>query len=83
MKTYLVEHYQPGLDVEALKRAAGRVRAAAVGSDVRYLCSTIVPTDEGFLSVFEAASENAVREAYGRAGVTFERISLALPDELA
>jgi hypothetical protein len=86
VQTYLVEHYRPGLDTEALKRAAARIRAAASalereGSDLRYLRSTIVPTDEAFLSFFEAASETAVREAYVRAGVPFERISLALTED--
>jgi hypothetical protein len=84
VQTYLVEHYHPGYDADALKRAAARVRAAAEavdGARVRHLRSTIVPTDEAFLSVFEAASDGAVREAYLRAGLSFERISLALPEE--
>lgn len=87
MQTFLVEHYRPGLTTEALQDAARRVRAAALalerqGSDVHYVRSTIVPGDEAFLSVFEAASEDAVRQAYARAGVGFERISLALPEEV-
>jgi len=88
MQTYLVEHYRPGMNAEALQESAALIRAAAAalereGSPVHYLRSTIVPTDEAFLSVFEAASESAVREAYARAGVPFERISLALPEELS
>jgi hypothetical protein len=84
VQTYLVEHYHPGYDAEALRCAAARVRAAAAaveGSTVRYLRSTIVPTDEAFLSTFEAASDSAVRETYVRAGIPFARISLALPEE--
>lgn len=82
-KTYLVEHYRPGLSVEALRGAARRVRAAAAqmereGSEMRYVRSTIVPKDEAFLSLFEATSEGLVREAYARAEVTFERISNAV-----
>jgi hypothetical protein len=63
-----------------------RTAAAALerdGSAVRYLRSTIVPEDEAMLSVFEAGSEAAVQEAYARAGVPFERISLALNEEMA
>jgi hypothetical protein len=85
MQTYLVEHYHPGYDAAALRRAAARVRAVSAftheGAPLRYLGSTIVPTDEAFLSVFEAASDTAVREAFARAGVPFERISLTLPEE--
>jgi len=43
--------------------------------------STIVPGDEFFLCIFDAASEELVREAYARAGITFQRISTALGDE--
>lgn len=80
--TYLVEHYRPGLGVEALRHTAALVRAAAramedEGRAVRYVSSTIVPADESFLSLFEASSEELVREAYARAAVPFERISLA------
>jgi hypothetical protein len=85
-ETYLVEHYQPGLDVEELRRWAGRVRdtVAALeceGKPIRYLRSTIVPLDESFLCVLEAASEDLVREAYTRAGIAFERVSIAISEE--
>jgi hypothetical protein len=83
---YLVEGYRPGIPVEVLARAARRLRAAAEqmsreGKAVRYLRSTIVPEDESCLFLIEAASEDLVREAYGRAGVGFERISTAIPVE--
>jgi len=81
--TYLVEHYRPGLHVEALRRLAARVRASAdemdrEGKHVRYLRSTIVPSDEAFLCLLQAGSEDLVREAYVRAGIQFERISAAI-----
>jgi hypothetical protein len=84
MQTYLVEHYRPGGTAEALQQAAALIRATAFalereGSSIRYLRSTIVPADEAFLSLFEADSESAVRAAYARAGVAFDRISTALP----
>jgi Protein of unknown function (DUF4242) len=50
------------------------------GKEVRYLRSTIVPVDESFTCVFEAATEELVREAYARAGIPFERISRAIAD---
>jgi hypothetical protein len=43
--------------------------------------STIVPADESFLCVIDAASERLVRDAYARAGVALERISPALSDD--
>jgi hypothetical protein len=42
------------------------------GRQVRFLRSTIVPADEAFLCLVEAASEEAVRDAYARAGIPFE-----------
>jgi hypothetical protein len=81
--TYLVEHYRPGLQLEELDHAVARVRDAVSdlegeGKPVRFLRSTIVPTDESFLCVIEAASEQLVREAYARGGIPFERISNAI-----
>ena len=84
--TYLVEHYGPGNSAETLRRNVGDVRRTAAemtrqGQPVRYLRSTIVPGDEAFMTTFEANSEALVREAYARAGVSFERISQAIqPD---
>lgn len=85
MQTFLVEHYRPGTCVDDLRRAAALVLLAAElmedeGCAVRFLSTTVVPADEGFLSVIEASSEGAVRAAYARAGVACERISLALAD---
>jgi hypothetical protein len=51
------------------------------GRPVRYLRSTIVPADEALLCVLEAGSEELVREVYVRAGVPFERLSVAIADE--
>lgn len=86
MHTYLVEHYGPGTSAESLRRAVRDVRRSTAalaeeGRSVRYVRSTIVPRDEAFMAIFEAASEELVREAYARAGVAFERISPAIqPD---
>jgi hypothetical protein len=83
---YLVEHYAPGRSVDGLTSWTARVRTTAVamareGRAVHYLRSTIVPADEALLCVVEADSEELVREVCARAGVSFERLSLAIADE--
>lgn len=87
-RTYLVEHYRPGLTAESFKQWAGRVRDTAVamereGKSVRYLRSTIVPADESLLCVLEAASEELVREVYARTGIPFERLSTVVREDEA
>jgi hypothetical protein len=82
-RTFLVEHYWPGVTEAALAAAAERVRASAEelareGTGVRYLHSTLVPEDESAFCLFEAESEAAVEEAYARAGVPYERLRDAL-----
>src|SRR5690242_13192917 len=82
-QAYLVEHYRPGLDVSQLTSAIAHVRETVVelehaGEPIHYVSSTLVPSDESFYSVIEAASEEDVRGAYARAGVPFERMSAAL-----
>jgi hypothetical protein len=84
-RTYLAEHYHPGLEVGELGRLAAQVRESIAeleleGKQVRYLRSTIVPGDESFFLVLEAASEELVREAYTRAGVR-KRLSAAVTDD--
>jgi hypothetical protein len=85
-QTYLVENYHPGLGTGELRQIVSRVRDAVAemnqdGKAIRYMRSTIVPADESFLCVIEAASEELAREAYTRAGIPFERISPALLEE--
>ena len=85
-QTYLVENYHPGLGAEELRQIVSRIRDAVAemtraGKAIRWLRSTIVPADESFLCVIEAASEELAREVYARAGVSFDRISPALLEE--
>jgi hypothetical protein len=85
LQTYLVEHYRPGLDAASLARAASAIRdvAAAVeraGARLHYVGTTIVPDDEAFISLFEAASEDDVREAYAGARLSFDRISKVIDE---
>ena len=82
-KTFLVEHYRPGREVAQLTRSIARVRQIVeemerAGEPVRYLSATIVPNDESFYCLIEAASEEVVSDVYGRADVPFERISAAI-----
>ena len=83
---YLVEGYRPGASVETLAGAARQLRVAIEqmaeeGMPLRYVRSTIIPSDESCLFFVEAASERLIRDAYARAGVDFERISTAIPVE--
>jgi Protein of unknown function (DUF4242) len=84
-ETYLVEHYRPGLTVEAFTEWVVQLRETAVvmdreGKAVRYVRSAIVPKDESLLCVLEAATEELVRELYARAGIPFERLSTVIPE---
>jgi hypothetical protein len=83
---YLVEHYRPGLQVGGLRCLAALVRAAVEeferkGRPVRFVRTTIVPADESVLCIVEAESEELLSEAYGRAGISFDRISVVLREQ--
>jgi hypothetical protein len=85
-RTFLVEHYWPGVTPEEFRSAAERVRVSAeelsaANTEIAFLHSTLVPGDEAAFCVFRAGSMEAVVEAYARAGVTFERILDALEVE--
>ncbi len=82
-RVFLVEHYRPGRDLAHLTGSIARLREAVAemeraGEPVRYVSATIVPSDESFLCLIEAASESAVADVYGRAEIPFERISAAI-----
>ena len=81
--TYLVENYSPGMSVDNLEAACGRVCAevealASAGRRVRMLRTAIVPGDEALICLMDAASEDLIREAFVRASVSLDRISRAL-----
>ena len=81
--TYLVEHYQPGVRAEELQRTVAGVRKTIAamqheGSPVAYISSTIVPDDDYLHCVVQAPSEQHVRDALSRAGMTYQRISTAI-----
>lgn len=78
-RSFLVEHYWPGVTADTFREAAERVRAcagelASTGAEIEFLHSTLVPEDEAAFCVFAAASPKLVEEAYERADVPFERI---------
>jgi hypothetical protein len=81
---YLIEHYRAGADVEELKRSATQVWQAVTemereGMDIRHLSSTIVGSDSYLAAVLEASDQEVACEAFRRAGISFERVSPALP----
>ena len=81
--TFLVEHYRPGRGVAQLSRSIARIRETTAemeraGEPVRYLSATIMPNDESFFCLIEAASEEVVSDVYRRADIPFERISAAI-----
>lgn len=82
-RTFLVEHYRPGVTIAAFAQDTSRVRASAetmagAQAPVALLHSTLIPEDETGFCVFTAASRGLVEEAYRLAGVSFERIVEAL-----
>lgn len=82
-RTYLIEHYRAGAEVEELRRSATRLRDTVAqmereGTQIGYLSATIVPADDYFAAVLEAPSDQFAREAFARAGIPFERISPAI-----
>ena len=72
---YVVERYLPGLSRSGLLHGLSRLERE---SEVRYLGSTIVLGDEACFCQFEGPSRAAVAEANRRAGLSFDRIVLAV-----
>ena len=82
-RTYLVEHYWPGVTEAEFRDLARRVagsadRMARAGLPIRFLHSTLVPEDEAAFCVLTAASPDAVEQAYAAAGVGYERLVEAI-----
>ena len=79
VQSYLVEVYVPRSGMRDAGGADPRARAAAEqlareGLLLRYVRTTYVPDDETCFHVFEAASEEIVREACRRAAFGSPRI---------
>jgi hypothetical protein len=80
---FLVEQYLPRTDLFAAEGGVERARVAAEeltreGTPVRYLHSIFVLEDETCLSLYEAATADAVHEVARRAALRFEHVAEAL-----
>ena len=72
---YLAECLWPGVTEADLAAVDARARTTTSGaSDVRYLGSRLVPSDEVVFCFFEGPSAEAVRAAAERAEIPFGRI---------
>lgn len=86
-RTYLVEHYWPGVTETEFRRTAQRVAAGAdtlgrTGAPVRFLHSTLVPEDEAAFCVLAASSPDLVDRVYAAAAVRYERIVEAVESDV-
>ncbi len=80
---FMVERDLPGITSDQLagaQRAAieGSQKSTSGGAPVRYIRSTFVPGEARCMCLFEAASQDAVRDVNELAGLPFTRIVEAL-----
>ena len=76
---FLAERYVSSVNLESARNDAARASAASAeptedGATVRYLGSTLIPTDETCLVLFEARSADDVRRLLERAQITCDRV---------
>jgi hypothetical protein len=76
MPVYLVERYAAGIDAGELGERLGAATASlrAEGSDVAWLLSIVLPSEDGCLCLFEASSADEVARANERAAVPYDRL---------
>ena len=79
MPRFLGESYPVGVGRKTLSAAARRARVVAAemraeGSEVRFVKSTFVPTEEALICLVDAPSAEVVTELGRRAGLPIERI---------
>ncbi len=79
MPRFLGESYPVGVARKTLAAAARRARLVAAemraeGSEVRFLKSTFVPTEEALICLVDAPSAEVVTELGRRAGLPLERV---------
>ena len=83
MGHYLVERYLPSTPIDDIEAAIERLdRAGANGSGTRHVWSAVITAEETCLSLFEAASAEAVATANRAARFPFDRVveaSIILP----
>jgi uncharacterized protein DUF4242 len=85
MTEFIVELYVSRNGAGAVAESASRARQAAEqmtreGATVRFLRTMFVPEDETCFYLYEAESEEAVREAAGRAALPVERVAKAMTE---
>jgi hypothetical protein len=74
MPSYIVESYAANR-AEAIDAVRERAHVAArLGTNVRYVRTTFLPDDEVVMHLFEALSQEALRQAAQLAGLEHERI---------
>ena len=86
MPLFLVESYLPR-SMGAHEAAPGLARRAAElagseGIDLRYLRTTLLPSDETCFHLYEAGSPESVLEVSRRAAIPVERVVEAIDIEL-
>ena len=88
MPEFLLDLYVARSAADTVEHTIAGARSAAEaltrdGRPVRCLCSIFVPEDETCFLLFEADSEETVRDAAERAALSFERItSASLPHKV-
>ena len=83
MGLYLVEHKQREMSIDHLNAAQSAAiemswRFAAEGKLARYVRTTLVPSEDRCLTLFEATSAKLVQELHEAAQIPFDRIFEAL-----
>lgn len=78
--TFVVERYWPGVTDEAFAASAAAAREAAramatEGKSLRFVDALLVVGEQVVLTVFEADTPATVRDATGRVGLPFDRIT--------
>jgi hypothetical protein len=76
---FLAERYVSTANLELARLDAARASAASkeqaeTGATVRYLGSTLIPSDETCFALFEAPSAEDVRRLLKRASLPYDRI---------
>lgn len=76
MPSYLVERYLPSTGAVEIEAAVDRITSGPGGGagDVRHLWTALIEAEETCLSLFEAASAEAVEAANRAARFPFDRI---------
>jgi hypothetical protein len=73
MSLYLVERYTPSLAADQVASAVGRLSTAAPAG-ATHLWTVLIPGEDTCLSLFRAASTEAVAELNAQAGFAYTRI---------